>query len=149
MKVYAEDINYFRTSKKHAETWIEDAKKLIAGIGGKILSELYGTDSKGQGAFSLEFQIGTDVFRIVWSVLPVKKSGNEHAAKIQAATLLFHDVKHKVVMAKIRGIRSTFLEYLVLPSGQPAGEAVQSDPELFFAHVPNVIRLSATVSDNK
>lgn len=113
--VYAEDINYFKTSQKQADTWIDDAKKLIGSIGGKVLAEAYGSDAQGRSAFMIGFQIGTDTFKLTWPVLPCKQKANEKAAKVQAATLLYHDVKHKVVMAKIKGVRGAFLEYLMLP----------------------------------
>jgi hypothetical protein len=116
--IYAEDIgNYWQTSKSGPDSWIDKAKKEIASIGGKIITELYGMDETGRSAFSLVFSIGADTFKIVWPVLP-SRTGNERAAKVQASTMLYHDVKHKVVMAKVKGTRTSFFEYLMLPDGQ-------------------------------
>lgn len=119
--VYAEQINYWQTSRKQAETWIDDAIKLIKGIGGVILSSVSATDQNGRAGFMLEFKIGADQYKLIWQALP-SKTKNDRAARVQAATLLFHDVKHKVVMAKVKGVRVAFLEYLQLPSGQTVGE---------------------------
>lgn len=117
--IYAEDVgNYWKTSQSSPDAWIDKAKKEIKSIGGKIITEIYGMDDTGHSAFSLVFQIGTDTFKIVWSVLPTRQSKDEKAAKVQAATMLYHDVKHKVVMAKVKGVRTSFFEYLMLPNGQ-------------------------------
>lgn len=136
MTVYAEDVNYLDTGKSSPDVWIDRAKKEIVGIGGKVLQSGY-AEQNGQAAFLLKFQIGADIFQIRWETLPGRlKSTNELKRKRQAATLLYHDVKHKVVMAKIRGIRATFLEYLTLPGGQTMGEAA-SNIEQFKAILSN------------
>jgi len=125
--VYAEDVhNYFKTSQTHAATWIERAKKEISSIGGSIISEGSGT-FQNKTVFMIEFRLGGEIFKINWSVLPCRYKGNEKAAIIQAATMLYHDVKHKCVMAKIKGVNRAFLEYLMLPNGAPAGE-IANDP---------------------
>lgn len=125
MTVYAEDVNYFNTSLTHPETWIERAKQEIHSIKGKVMQSGFAENASGIAAFSLTFQINGDTFQINWETLPTRvKSSTPLMAKRQAATLLFHDVKHKVVMAKIRGVRSTFAEYLMLPGGQTIGEVV-------------------------
>lgn len=137
-RVYAEDINYWQTSQVAPDTWIEKAKKEIARIGGKILGEAFGADGDGKAAFMLRFIIGGDHFEIRWTVLPTRGNGKEKAAKIQAATLLYHDVKHKVVMAKVKGVRASFLEYLMLPNGQNVGQAAADKTE-FFALAPQLM----------
>jgi len=126
MTVYAEDVNYFNTSMTHPETWIERAKKEIVDIGGKVLQSGY-AEQNGIAAFMLVCDIGGDTYNIKWDALPArKKNTTALQTKRQAATLLYHDVKYKCVMAKIRGVRATFLEYLTLPGGQTMGEAVKS-----------------------
>lgn len=136
--IYAEDMNYWKTSTTHAETWIEKAKKEIIKIGGKVHRTGYGEEQK-RIVFLMEFQLGNDQFKIAWATLP-SKTNNINAAKRQAATLLYHDVKHKCVMAKIKG-NSAFVEYLVLPNGQTATEAANSG--LFMQLISNVIMLPA------
>lgn len=131
-KVYAEDINYWQTSQVEPDAWIEKSKKEITRIGGKILGEAFGADGDGKAAFMLRFIIGGDHFEIRWAVLPTRVQGKDKAAKIQAATLMYHDVKHKVVMAKVKGVRASFLEYLMLPNGQNVGQAASVDKAEFF-----------------
>lgn len=129
-RVYAEDVNYFQTSQVSPDAWIDRSKKEITRIGGKVLAEAFGADDGGQG-FLLAFKIGEDRFEIRWAVLPTRTSGKEKAARIQAATLMYHDVKHKVVMAKVKGVRTSFLEYLVLANGQSVGSAAANNTDFF------------------
>lgn len=125
--VFAEDVNYWRTSTIHHETWIEKAKREITKIGGKVISEGYLSDAAiGSSMFALNFKLGNDSYRAAWPVLKAR-GGDQVAAKRQAATLLFHDVKHKCVMAKVKGARAAFVEYLILPSGQTATEATSAE----------------------
>lgn len=140
-KVYAEDVNYWQTSQSQPDTWIDRAKAEIASVGGKVQVEMFGATADGRSAFMLGFTLGGDQFKIEWPVLP-SRTGKDKAAKVQAATLLYHDVKHKVVMAKVRGIRAAFLEYLMLPDGSTAGQAV-SNAQSFFAALSGVPRLSS------
>lgn len=126
---YAEDVNYFQTSQTGTETWIARAIVLIEEIGGQVISEAFGSEpSTGKAAFMLTFEIEGDRFRVVFPVLPCKLKNHERAARIQAATLLYHDVKAKCLTAMIFGGRAAFFQYLLLPSGRTAGET--STPEL-------------------
>ena len=124
---YAEDINYWQTGTSAADTWLDKAKKEIKAAGGKIGNEAFGRDEAGRAAYMLDFSFGAEHFRVVWPVLP-SKSNNERAAKIQAATMLYHDVKAKAVSAKVHGARAAFFQYLLLPDGRAASAA--ADPEL-------------------
>lgn len=139
--LYAEDFsNYWKTSTKAPDGWIEDAKKLIVSIGGKIQMEAYGMDGAGRAAFVIGFTLAEDSFKVTWPVLPTRKATDQGAAKRQAATLLYHDVKHKVMVAKIKGIRSAFTENLLLPTGQTAGEV---DPETLARLMPSILMLGS------
>ena len=53
---------------------------------------------------------------------------NEGAARIQAATLIYHDTKAKCLSAVVLGARAAFFSYWMLPDGRTAVEA--SVPEL-------------------
>jgi len=99
---------------------------LITSIKGKVISQAYGTIAD-KAAFQLMFQIGDDVFKVSFPVLP-SKTGNLKAAKVQAATILYHDVKAKIVLAKVLGTRAAFFTYLLLPDGRAASEA--ANPEI-------------------
>lgn len=120
---YAEDINYWRTSKSSTDTWMEKIRKEIESIGG-VVNANGQFEQNGQTVFLIQFAIGDDTFEVRFPTLPLKKesSSNRTAAKIQALTALYHDVKAKCVLAKFTGIRFAFHSYLRLGDGRTAGE---------------------------
>lgn len=127
----AEDVNYWKTSKTSPDTWMGRAKQQIASLGGTVLAEGFGSEpTTGRAAFMLAFEIGGDRFKIVWPCLP-SKDGNEGAARIQAATMLYRDVKAKCISATVLGTRAAFFSFLLLPDGRTATEV--SAPELMEA----------------
>ena len=137
---YAEELPYYQTSTSSADAWMDKACTEIKRYGGKILNEGFVREQSGRAAFLLEFQIADDNFHLVWQVLK-SKSGNDKAAKIQAATTLYHDVKAKCLRAAWVGARAAFLEWLMLPGGQTAGQATtpelqQAIPDLFRPRLP-------------
>ena len=96
---FAEDVNYWKTGKSAPDTWIDRAKHEIESINGQVLAEGFGHESlTGKAAYMLAFKIAGEQFKITWPVLP-SKSGAKRAAKIQAATMLYHDVKARCVSA--------------------------------------------------
>ena len=124
---YAEDIgHYWQTSQSSPDGWIDRAKKIIVDLGGQILADGYGSAS-GQAAFMLAFKIKDQSYKVVWPVLP-SHSGKETAAKRQAATLLYHDVKAKAMTASVLGIEVAFFSYMMLPDGRVSSELAK--PEL-------------------
>lgn len=125
-EVYAEDVNYWKTGTSGPDTWIDKAKAEIKTAGGRVLNEAFGS-SDGRAAFMLEFTFGADRFRVVWPVL-TSKTKAERAARVQAATMLYHDVKAKCVSAKVHGARAAFFQYAVLPDGRTAAQVAA--PEL-------------------
>lgn len=120
--VYAEDCAYWQTSQKAPDTWIEDAKRLIHGAGGVVLADGYANETGGRAAYMIRFRIASDTFVAIEIVLQ-SRSGNALAARRQAATTLYHEIKMRCVAAKRRGARWAFLQYLMLPDGRTAGEA--------------------------
>lgn len=139
---YAETMNYWQSSGVSPDSWIEKAKTEISRAGGKILGNGFVNEgTTGRSAFMLAFSFGDDQFKAVWPVLPTKSGNNQASARIQAATMLYHDVKARCVAAKVLGFRSTFFNWLVLPNGQTASEAatpdlMQSIPALLNAPQP-------------
>ena len=118
----AEDVNYWKTSHTLPDAWIEKAKREIKRAGGEVAgSAMVSDDLTGQAGFMLAFQIGPDRFKMTWAVLKPRR-GSLQAARIQAATALYHEVKAACVKAKFLGSRSAFLAYLILPDGQTASE---------------------------
>ena len=139
---YAETINYWQTSQTSPDVWIDKTCKLITEFGGQVKAEGFGREpNSGRSAYMLAFQIGGDEFKIVQPVLPTKYPKGERAARIQAATLIFHNVKAKVINIAIFGARTAFFEYLMLPDGTTAAEAtsealMRAMPELFGPRQP-------------
>ncbi len=118
---YAEDIgHYWKTGQSPADSWIEKAKKIIQNIGGQILADAFGS-SGDRAAFMLQFKIQGQDYKVIWPILP-SSSGNEKAAKIQAATLLYHDVKAKAMTASVLGAEVAFFSYRMLPDGRMSSE---------------------------
>lgn len=121
-QIYAEDIgNYWKTGQSSPDEWIAKARREIALAGGKVLNEAFGKDDTGRAAYMLEFTFAADTFRVVWPVLR-SRTNNERAARIQAATMLYHDIKAKAVSAKVHGMRASFFQYLLLPDGRTASQ---------------------------
>jgi hypothetical protein len=124
----AESLNYWKTSRTAPATWIDRAKQQIGKIGGSVLAEAFGREeSTGRAAYMLAFEIEKERFRLVWPVLPTR-TGDERAARRQAATMLFHDVKQRCISAQVLGARRAFFTYLQLPDDRVAGQL--SAPEL-------------------
>lgn len=124
---YAEDIgHYWETSKSPPDSWIARTKHLIESLGGTVLAEGFGAVDDKAG-YMMAFKIGADNFKVVWPVLP-SRTGKHGAAKRQAATLLYHDIKAKAMTASVLGTRSAFFSYMVLPDGRATNELAK--PEL-------------------
>ena len=119
---YAENINYWKTSKSSPDTWLEKATKQIELLGGTVYTHAFGKDDNGNSAYMMVFSIKGDKFKVVWPVLPTK-SDNEAAAKRQATTLLYHDIKAKSLSATVKGVREAFFQYLTLPDGRTTTQA--------------------------
>ena len=116
--IYAEDVNYWQTSRSSPDTWLDRAKKEVTRIGGKLIGEGF-MGEPGCAAFMLAFEIEGEQFRMLWPVLQTKK-GNVRAARIQSATALYREVKAACVKVKFLGARAAFFAYLVLPDGRTA-----------------------------
>ena len=129
-EIFAENVNYWKTGRSGTDRWLKMAKDEIKAVGGQILGEMQGGDYSGRYAFMLYFSIAGDQFKLVWPVLK-SKSGNDQAARIQAATALYHDVKAKCVALKFRGARAAFAGEQLLPDGRTVAEV--TNPELVEA----------------
>lgn len=139
--IYAEDQPYWKTSNTAADSWLEKAKKEIAGVKGEILGEAF-VSSDGRSAYMLAFRIDGSHFKINWPVLQ-SRSKDVMAAKRQSATALYHDVKSRVVAAKFLGTRTAFASWLLLPGGQTVAEA--SD-QMLAQQIPVMLMGSGTAS---
>ena len=124
---WAEDTNYWKTSKSSPDKWIQRTKNQIENIGGEVLAEHFGSDSRSKrSAFMIEFEADGEVFKVIWPVLPSKYEEDD-AARRQAATLLYHDVKSKCISSAVLGTRGAFFTFLKLPDGRCAVELASPD----------------------
>lgn len=128
---YAEDLNYWKTSKRQPVTWLQKAEDLIEDLGGEVKMRAKGKQD-GREAYFFSFSFGPQDFEIVWPVLPTRGDAKK-AARRQAATMIFRDCKARVVRFKIHGPRIAFFEYWVLPNGRTAGQA---QAEELVEHTP-------------
>jgi len=134
----AEDVNYWKTGQAAPDTLIDKAEKLIVEVSGTILGRGF-VSSVGEAAYMLMFQIDDASYKIVWPVLH-SRTGNQVAARRQAATMLFHDVKAKCMTAKVMGIKKAFFPYLLLPDGRTAAEiAVPELADSIELYLPQII----------
>jgi len=137
---YADDVNYWKTGKSSADTWLDRSQSLIEEIDGEVTNVGFSHLPKtGQAAYLIEFRADMDTFKIVWPVLPTRYEGKkeEAAARRQAATFMFHDIKAKCMKAKIFGIRGAFFPFLQLPGGMVAAQL--SSPEV-MKRIPKLLK---------
>lgn len=124
---YAEDIkHYWKTSSSSPDSWMIKARRQIEKLGGKVLAEGHGSQL-GQEAYMLGFEIEGERYKVVWPVLP-SKSDDQIAARRQATTMLYHDIKAKTISAAVLGVKAAFFSYLLLPDGRATLEL--ATPEL-------------------
>ena len=124
---YAEDIgHYWQTSQSSPDQWMQKTRNLIENLGGKVIAEGFGATDE-TSAYMMVFELKGQKYKVVWPVLP-SATGKTLAAKRQAATLLYHDIKAKVMTASVLGAEVAFFSYMVLPDGRTASELTK--PEL-------------------
>lgn len=124
---FAEDIkHYWQTGSSSPELWIDKAKRQIEEIGGEIIAEGFGS-AGGKAAYMMAFRFGGDNFKVVFPVLP-SRAGKDLAARRQAATMLYHDIKAKCMVASVLGNKVAFFSYLLLVDGRATSEL--TNPEL-------------------
>lgn len=132
---HAEDVNYWKTSKSSPDTWMERSRRQIEKLGGEVLAEGFGSEpGMGRAAYMLAFELDGERFKVVWPVLP-SKTGNERAARVQAATLLYHDIKARSISSAVLGTRVAFFSFLALPDGRTAADIA----------APELVRLTPTL----
>jgi len=123
----AEDMPYWKTSQSGAERWMERCAEQITRAGGHTAVRAVGQDREtGWAALLLRFSLDGQAFKMVWPVLEAR-SGNERAARVQAATMLYHDVKARCLSAQVLGARTAFFAFLELPDGRTAQQVGDED----------------------
>ena len=125
---YAEDVNYWITSKSSPDTWMDRSCRQIEKLGAHVLAEGFGSEpGLGRAAYMLAFELDGEDYKVIWPVL-YSKTNNDKAARVQAATLLYHDIKAKCISAAVLGVRAAFFSFLMLPDGRTAADV--AIPEL-------------------
>ncbi len=135
---YADTVRCFKTGNAEPGTWIEKTETMLRRLGATAVDHA-ALKVSGVYTFIFSFQVGNEVFRVAWPVLPVKDKRDEKAAIRQAATLLHHECEARCLAAVIQGVRAAFIGYLVLPDGHTVMEA--SNPELLI-HTRSLRRLT-------
>jgi hypothetical protein len=136
-KSYADKLNYWKSGRGSAESWVDKAKAEIRRAGGLVHGSAFVEEEiNGTGAYCLAFELHRDRFQVKWPILRPRKQQDMPAAKRQAATMLYHDVKAACVKAKVFGARVAFLAHLQLANGRTAGEL--TNPEL-VASLPKML----------
>lgn len=120
--IYAEDLPFWQTGKSSPDLWMERTRRVLVGLGGEVVAEAFAQDAMGRAVYMMAWKIGLDSYRVDWPVLATRK-GNAVAARIQAATMLYHHIKAAGVSAAVMGPRAAFLAHLLLPDGRTAGGA--------------------------
>lgn len=126
----AHDVNYWRTGQRDPDTQLGRAEQHILDAGGTIDARCIGMIG-GIESILLSFTIEGESFRIVWPVLATMNDDDRslrRAARIQAATFVYHDVKAKCLAAQVLGWRTAMLPYLITTNGRTVAEL--SNPEL-------------------
>ena len=125
---YAENINYWRTTKSSSDKVMDNVEMLLSKLDGIVHVRAFGKEGNRE-AFLLEFTLDGQRYRIVWPVLPTKTftSSVRCAARVQAAVMIYHDVKAKLVSALVQGTRRAFFNYLLLPNGIVASDIASQD----------------------
>lgn len=126
MPPFAEKLSYWKTSRSGADTWIERACDEITKINGRVIRSAIGEEN-GTTVFMIEFIIKNDTFFATWKSLEpqVKNQVNLRAAKVQAATALYHHIKDTCIAAAWMGdYRSAFLPWLKSPEGMTVGQMI-------------------------
>lgn len=125
MVEWAEDLPYWKTSQSTPDTWLDRTVAMIEKAGGGVLSSGFGAQGD-RAAYMIEFVMDEERIRIVWPVLPSKK-GEVRAAKVQAVTMMHHDIKARLVSAQVLGTRAAFFNWVMLPDGRTASSVALSE----------------------
>ena len=127
---FAETVSYWKSGSSSPDVWIQKAVDLLKKLGATSISEGFGSVD-GRAAFAIAFEFDGEKFRSAWPVLPTKRPDDFRAARIQAATFVYHDLKAKALSASVLGVRSAFVGNLLLKDGRTTAEA--SSAELLAA----------------
>lgn len=107
--------------------------KILKEYGAVFTGRAHGHDMiTGQEAYMMQFSLDGDNYKIVWPVLTPKQEKDGNAARRQAATMLYHDIKARLMYATVHDIRNAFLPMLLVTdaSGRLLAMGEVATPEL-------------------
>lgn len=128
--IEADRANYWKTGQSSADTQLDRASQLIINAGGVIKARGIGMFG-GNESVLLGYELDGESYRITWPVLIPRRlddTRDRRAARIQAATFVYHDVKAKCMAAQVLGTRTAMLPYLLTANGRTVAEL--TNPEL-------------------
>lgn len=100
---YAEDVNYWKTGSTAPDSKLDQAAKMIVDLGGVVTAKAIGF-MFGRSAVMVAFELGGEQHRITWPVLNTRQGeADTRAARIQAATFVWHDMKVRAMNYKVIG----------------------------------------------
>ena len=140
---YVYELPYWRTSKTAPDVWIDKTVRLLENLGATVTGDGY-AGSSGVSVFVIVFKFGNEVFRVTWPVLRVRDPAVSFAARVQAATFMYHDCKAKALAAKVIGFRTAFIGQLMLPEGKTVSE---SSHTALLHHVRPLVLLGVQDAD--
>jgi hypothetical protein len=118
--LYAEQLNYWKTSRSDPDTWLERAVQELARAKARIDGSGY-LVTGGRAVYMVAFTLEGHTFRISWPVLPSREQ-NERAARVQATTMLYHDIKARILAMRVQGALAAFGGYLLIAGGLTLAE---------------------------
>lgn len=140
-KPIPEELRYWKTGQSSPDGWIDKTIKILKEYGAVFTGRAHGHDmTTGQEAYMLQFSLEGDQYKIVWPVLEPKQEKDRGAARRQAATMLHHDIKARIMYATVHGIRNAFLPMLLVNdrSGRLLSMGEITTPEL-ASRIPKML----------
>ena len=132
-KPIPEKLRYWKTGSGSPDGWVDKTIKILQEYGAVFTGRAHGHDmTTGQEAYMMQFTLEGEKYKIVWPVLEPKKEVDRNASRRQAATMLHHDVKARLMYATVHGTRNAFLPMLIVPdsSGRLLSMGEVATPEL-------------------
>lgn len=123
--MFAEEVGaYYNTSRRTPDTVFAMTKKLIEKRGGWVTRSANIQDGDNE-LFLIEFIYDKKVYRLSWPVLPTRKSAL--AARRQAATAQYHDVKAALVRADFMGFERAFKTWLAIDAKRTVSDLTHEE----------------------
>ncbi len=138
-KIEAEKLPYWKTSRTASDTWIAKAVQVLRDVGATDIHEAF-VSQNSVATYVLAFKLNDSKFRLMWPVLQPRVAADMPAARIQAATFMYHSCKAKAMEAAVIGARAAFAGQLLL--GDDRQTVAEASDELLSQHFSATKRLT-------